>query len=343
MSRTVSSSVILLIAMTGAPAMPDTRADEQPVAIVFDTDVGNDIDDALALAMLHAYCDRGTVKLLAVTLSKDNPWAAAFVDAVNTFYGRPDVPIGVVSGGKTPEEGKYLRPVASRMRDGRLVYPHDLKSGSEAPEAVDLQRRILATQPDGSVVFVVVGFSTNLARLLESPPDAFSPLSGRELVRRKVRLLSIMAGNYANPTKKEYNVYIDEPAARTVFDHWPTEVVASGYEIGDRVRYPASSIENDFDYVTDHPVAEAYRLYNRMPYDRPCWDLTSVLVAVEPDGEYFGRSDKGAIRVEDGGFTSFKRKENGRHRYLTVTSEQIEKTRRRLVELVSSPPGTAAK
>ena len=41
-----------------------------------------------------------------------------------------------------------------------------------------------------------VGFSTNLARLLESPADRSSPLTGHELVERKVKLLSLMAGAF---------------------------------------------------------------------------------------------------------------------------------------------------
>ena len=40
----------------------------EPVRVIFDTDMGNDIDDALALAVLHAFESRGEAKLLAVTV-----------------------------------------------------------------------------------------------------------------------------------------------------------------------------------------------------------------------------------------------------------------------------------
>src|SRR5687767_5378226 len=72
-----------------------------PVRLIFDTDMGNDVDDALALAMIHSLESLGESKLLAVTLTKDNPWAAPYVDLVNHFYGRGTVPIGVVRNGKT--------------------------------------------------------------------------------------------------------------------------------------------------------------------------------------------------------------------------------------------------
>ena len=80
----------------------------EPVKLIFDTDMGNDIDDAQALAMIHALQDRGAVELLAVTSTKDHPLSAAYIDALNTFYGRPDIPIGAVKNGVTPEQGKYL-------------------------------------------------------------------------------------------------------------------------------------------------------------------------------------------------------------------------------------------
>ena len=37
--------------------------------VIFDTDVGSDVDDVLALAMLHALTDRGECELIGVLLS----------------------------------------------------------------------------------------------------------------------------------------------------------------------------------------------------------------------------------------------------------------------------------
>jgi purine nucleosidase len=114
----------------------------QPIRLIFDTDMGNDIDDAVALAMIHAAESRGEAKLLAVTVTKDNRWAAPFIDAMNTFYGRPDIPIGTVHDGKTPENADMIRIPATRKRpDGSLVFLRRLTDGREAPEAVGLLRR----------------------------------------------------------------------------------------------------------------------------------------------------------------------------------------------------------
>ena len=45
----------------------------EPVRVIFDTDMGNDIDDAVALAMLHSFVSRGEAELLAVTVTKAVP------------------------------------------------------------------------------------------------------------------------------------------------------------------------------------------------------------------------------------------------------------------------------
>ena len=52
----------------------------EPVRLILDTDIGNDIDDALALALIHSLENRAEVRLLAVTITKDNRWSAPYVD-----------------------------------------------------------------------------------------------------------------------------------------------------------------------------------------------------------------------------------------------------------------------
>lgn len=307
-----------------------------PVRLIFDTDVGNDIDDALALAMVHAFQGRGEATLLAVTVTKDNPWAAPYVDIVNTFYGRPQIPVGMVRNGKTKNDGNYVRQIAASG-----VYPHQLKSGNDAPDAVELLRKTLAAEEDGTVVIVQVGFSTNVARLLASMPDALSPLAGRELVKRKVRLVSMMGGEFASGDGRgAYNIVTDAPSARALFSECPVPIVASGYEIGEHILYPAKSIQQDFGYVAHHPVAEAYRLYEHMPYDRPTWDLTSVLYAVRPG--MFGVSEPGRITVLKKGRTAFTPDPRGLHRYLTANQAQRDQALALMTELVPAPPSHVA-
>lgn len=306
------------------------------------------MDDVLALGMIHALQSRGDCKLLAVTITKDHELAAPFADAVNTFYGRGDIPIGVCRSSVTREEGRFNK-LAAIQNDGKYRYPHDLVSGKDAPDAVAVLRKALASAEDGSVVIAQVGFSTNLANLLDSPADDLSPLNGVALVRKKVKLFSIMAGAFRKfggqenepSSDREFNVTRDIPSAKKLADEWPTPVVWSGLEIGLGLTYPHQSIERDYEYVEHHPLKEAYYLYEAPPHDRPTWDLTSVLYAVRPDHGYFDLSSPGKVSVADDGLTTFKAAATGRDRFLIINPSQRLRTLEALQLLSAEPPHTA--
>jgi len=318
----------------------------EPVKIIFDTDMGNDIDDAMALAMIHQLEARGAVELLAVTSTKDHPLSAPYIDALNTYYGQPDIPIGAVRDGATKQIGKYNELAKKTGDNGDLLYPHDLESGDDAPEAVGLIRKTLAAQPDGSVVLVQVGFFTNFARLLDSKSDEYSELGGTELIKKKVKELVIMAGAFQtirfNTRHLEYNVTNDIPAAKNIADRWPTPVIWSGFEIGIATTYPWQSIMEDYDYVPNHLIKDSYLAYvPEQPHDRPTWDLTAVLYAVYPDRGYFNLSPAGSIQVDDKGRTDFAQnnKDNkGNDRYLIMDEVQTARVREAFVQLCSEPP-----
>lgn len=334
-------SLLILMCLTALTTDVRKICGAEPVRLIFDTDIGNDVDDVLALGMIHSLQSRNACRLLGVTITKDSDLAGPFVDAINTFYLRGDTPIGVVRPGKTPEPGKFL-PMAAEKTNDSFRYPHDLLSSKDAIEAVTLLRKLLAAEPDGSVSIAQVGFSTNLARLLDSKPDAASPLSGHDLIRKKVKLLSVMAGAFqsinGNAHFCEYNVVQDIANCKKLANEWPTQVVWSGFEIGIALAYPAVSIQRDYSYVPDHPVAEAYRRYEPPPHNRPTWDLTSVLYAVHPDRGYFDVSDAGRVTVESDGFTTFTAHADGNQRYLKLSDKQQVRVLEALVQLSSQPP-----
>ena len=290
----------------------------QPVPVVFDTDMGNDVDDAIALAVLHSLETRHEAKILAVTITKDNRYAAPFVALFNREYGRPSIPIGVVKDGVTKDDGKYLRQVLESF---------GASSTGSYPDALTLLRQTLSSQPDGSVVIVQVGFSTNLARLLDSD---------RDLVARKVRLLCAMAGNYLETTP-EFNVVKDIASAQKVFGEWPGEVVASGFEVGRAIRYPAKRIATDFVWASRNPLVEAYKAYKPMPYDEPLWDPSAALYAVRQEAGYFSLSPAGKIEVDGKGSTRFVAGD-GRQHYLVVNEAQKALVLEAIAELASEPP-----
>jgi inosine-uridine nucleoside N-ribohydrolase len=321
-------SLMLIAGLAPAPAAP--------VRLIFDTDMGNDVDDLVALCMIHTLQKRGACELLAVTITKDHPQAAAFVDAVNTLYGYPNTPIGVVRGGAGKDAGKFNLLADTKNSDGSQRYPHALQNGAASPEAVGLIKDILQKQPDGEVVVVQVGFFTNLARLLEDP-------EAKALVERKVKMLSIMAGAFqtvnADTRYLEYNVKVDVPAAQKLALEWPTPMVWSGYEIGVAAAFPHTVIEQDLNYAAHHPLKEAYYLYNPPPHDRPTWDPTAVLYAVLPERGYFDLSPSGIVTVENDGATLFRPTKGsaGRHRFLIMKPEQVARVREAVVQLSIEP------
>ena len=69
------------------------QQDDDRIKVILETDIGNDVDDALALDMLHKYIDDGTVDVLAIMINKNGEAPAEFTDIMNTWYGHPDIPI----------------------------------------------------------------------------------------------------------------------------------------------------------------------------------------------------------------------------------------------------------
>ena len=78
-----------------------------------------------------------------MTITKNNQWAA-YVDVVNNFYRRPEIPIGTVRNGKTPDSNPMIQIPAERHTDGIFVYPQRILDGAQAPEAVSVLRQKLA-------------------------------------------------------------------------------------------------------------------------------------------------------------------------------------------------------
>lgn len=372
MLRTVLAlSVVFLL-----PARAEAeRAIAPPTKVIFDTDMYSDIDDMMALATVNALQDRGEAKLLAVTTSTSGGWIAPYIDLVDTYYGHGDIPVGQSRDGVSvdrfnkkpfadwplpwkPNGIAYTQYVA-QLKDasGQIVYPRHLKEPGQAEEAVHLLRRVLAAQPDHSVVLIEVGYMGNLARLLESPADTASKLDGRSLVAAKVRLLSIMAGSYGSAVGngsvlpigvEEFNVWMDIPAATKVFSTWPTPIVASGVEIGASIQIGEREFANAFNYSAHQPIADtfyyvapAYRAAKGQPdepHEHGVCDLTAVLYAVRPDAGYFTLSPPGTISVESDGSNRFTPSDRGRDRYLLVDDAKRQRIAEALTELVTEPP-----
>ena len=268
---------------------------QAPVNLILDTDIGPDYDDVGAMAVLHTLADSGQVNILATVASNQSEYIAGVLSVLNTYFKRPDIPIGVV-------RGRGVNLVASQKWDSLLVakYPHKIKSNEQAEDALTLYRRILAAQPDGSVTLVTVGFLTNMADLLISKPDKYSPLSGKDLIKKKVEKLVSMAGRF--PSGKEFNVDRDPVSSKIVFDGWPTPIIFSGFEIGMAIHTGLPLTKND--KIKNSPIKDVFALSIPMSeqdaHGRMSWDETAVLVAIKGPEKYYDLEEGRFVAHPDG-------------------------------------------
>jgi Inosine-uridine preferring nucleoside hydrolase len=311
------------------------------IGIIFDCGLGDNIDEALALALLYGLDGKNEARVVSLSVSKPNLKAAALCEAIARFYngassgafgaaGRT-LPVGLADEGKSPGDTPMLTVPLSRLNaEGAPLYNHGIEKLNDTAEVRALIRNALSQQPDQSCVVILTGPATNLARTLYLP-------GVKELISRKARFLSVAGGAYPDGPP-QFNIKADIAAARKLFAEWPTPIVASGGEIGASLPFPASSIEKDFAWTTAHPVADAYRACKPMPYDAPTSAMAATLYPIRPQENYFKLSEPGTISVLDDGRTKFTPSPDGKHRYLILDPEQKERVIKTYIELASAKP-----
>ena len=291
------------------------------IPIVFDMDIAGDCSNVGALATMHRLCDNGEARLLAVTACYDAPFIGGCVDGINAYYGHT-VPVGILHGAPATERVVFAEQLCRE-------YPGRYPMGAAVPDAVEVVRRALAAEEDGSVTFLVVGCLATAAALLDSMPDDASPLCGRDLAAVKIARTVVMGGRFptfgdptpaefnsmaafGDPTPAEFNIRANIRAAQHFTREWPGDAIFSGFEIGWRIL-----TLGDFTLhgPRDNPARRAYELLGTTEKGRYSCDLTAALEAVRP-GAYFDLHEAGRITVDDEGHTFWMPEEGGRQTYL---------------------------
>lgn len=296
--------------------------------LIYDSDMGNDIDDAFAQIMAAQTHASGKTKLVLSLSSNPNPWSVAAIDALNRYYGVDDCQLGIYFGRVKAAWDNYASTIAGR----KWLNPETVMDG------VTSLRKILNQQDDNSVRLVATGFASNLSGLLSSDANHHGdgiPFAGIELARRKIQFLSIMAADFSastNPATQqgEFNVDCDIPAMCDVMNYWPTDMFISDFTIGNQVlvNWPRLKCK----LKDSNPLKAGYIDYYEGPatllrskpgpiLNRPSWDQTSMLFALEPDGDNFTISAEGKVTIDDRGLSFFHPEEDGK-RYLLSFDEQ---------------------
>lgn len=271
-SMMVIAIVMMFFSGCGTTPLP------HPKRIILDTDFGGDADDLAALAMLHHFHSNGDIDLLGVVSWSTERYAISAIDAVNRYYGHPDIPIALRKSSIHDTEWNYSRVIAEQ-------FDHEV-TPETAKDAVALYRELLWNSPDASVVIVVIGPLKNIEHLLESPSDAVVPMTGKELIRTKVSEMVVMGGGYPS-IEWEWNFNGNMPGTTaSVFSQLDVPIVVSGYEVGLAIQ--TGSMYNSLDANT--PLYVGYRYFSEhAPWvkdrfegqilDNASYDQTAVLYA----------------------------------------------------------------
>ena len=327
MIRTYLFSVGVLLSLTAGLVHGQPVPKNKAVPVIFDTDMGPDYDDVGAITMLHAFADAGQARILATIASTNYPNVAPVLSVLNTYFNRPNVPIGVPKGTAVSDKD-------SQHWSDTLVarYPHAIQSNEATPDAVALYRQILAKQPDHSVTVITVGFLTNLANLLSSPADQYSALSGKALVAKKIKRVVSMAGKF--PAGREYNVFRDSASSKIVFANWPTPILMSGFEIGEQIHSGLPLTQNA--RIQHSPVKDVFSISLPKSAEdkngRMSWDQTAVLVGVNGYEPYY-TIKLGRLTMNPDGSNGWDNSGKG-HQYLVVKMPvpQVEELINRLMQ-----------
>lgn len=321
--RSASLLALLALLCLGGPTCPLSTAgllaadpDKVPT-VIFDTDIGSDCDDAGALAVLHALADAGEVRILGVIFSSGkNRYGSGACDAINTYYGRGDLPLGQYRGTDVGDPGdSYTKRIAT---DSRL-FGHDIVD--QAPDLVATYKKLLRSRPDHSVTIITVGHPHGLVHLLRDP-------RGEELVRAKVDRWVAMGTGGWNFQQVGMSAYAAE-----LLEKWPIDLYMSprGKQIitGNRL-LP--------DTPQSNPVREAYRLWgnNALANGRSSWDQVAVLSVLRPElfqvehhGRVQRRADESVVWNPD--------VDNPKH-HLVVPNISNERMAEIIEELMARPP-----
>jgi inosine-uridine nucleoside N-ribohydrolase len=218
-----------------------------PVKLLLDTDIGTDVDDAVALAYLLAQPDCELLGITTVTGQARE--RAALASVLCRAANRPEIPL--YPGAEVPLQGEQRQPVAQQA----AVLPRWPHQAEFPPgQAVDFLRRTIRERP-GEVVLLTIGPLTNAAQLFLSDPEAAGLL----------KALVIMGGCF-NPEapecqRTEWNVSGD-PAASEIVYRAPVRVHRSlGLDVTQKVVMGAEAVRARFTAPLLKPVLDMAEIW----------------------------------------------------------------------------------
>lgn len=269
---------------------------KKPMELLIDTDIGGDVDDALALALALESPELDIVGLTTVYLA--NEWRSGVIRRMLTTYGREDIPVALGAD----------RPLLGRWDDSLLPAGGQSADTHGAPSVGAADFIIAQCEARPELVLVPIGPLTNMATALIKAPH---------VIRRHP---VVMMGGMVTRARPEWNILCDPEAARILFES-DMDITMIGLDVTEQCRFTEEDIRRvkstgspktallgemmdsfvrDFGYlpVLHDPLAVAALLWDDV------LDFADKRILIETRGEYSrgltmdtDREDGGRARV----------------------------------------------
>jgi len=211
-----------------------------PEKVLFDTDIGTDIDDAVCLAYLLA---QPACELLGITTVSGEATRRAMLASALCRAAGKDVPIH--PGAEEPLLIAQRQPQAQQA-DALGEWPH--RSTFPQGSAVEFLRQTIRAHP-GQVTLLAVGPLTNVGLLFRADPE----IPG--LLKALVLMCGQFFGRSPGRGPVEWNASCDPHAAAIVYQSAVAAHRSHGLDVTQQVSMPAKEVREKFQAPLLRPVA----------------------------------------------------------------------------------------
>ena len=270
---------------SNASSAQDLAKPAAPEKIIIDTDIGDDVDDAFALALALRSPE---LEILGVTTTfGDTETRARIADRMLTEAGRADIPVAAGSPSATKNPMTQRRYVESRPA---------MKTSH--PPAVDFLFEQIRRYP-GQVTLIAIGPLMNIGAAIDRDPATFRRLKRVVLMGGSVRRgYGDMGYTSPPPPQPEWNILNDIPSAQKLF--------AAGVPLAvmplDSTQLKLDEVKRAFLFSQGTPITDALTiLYHLWGQETPTlFDPMTIAYAVNPA---LCPVQPMHIRVDEKGFT----------------------------------------